>query len=180
MAARGRWWSVRLPVRQRVPPAVVVCSVTSFSSLESLFHASGRSGRWWLPQGELPGLHWEDVDLEADTLRVRRSLSRTTKAPILAAPKSPRAGGASTPPHVRHHPPISRCPRQIRPGTTRTRDHLHCPRHLFSHLARHGRRPRGCDGRRARIALSASGGVRRGVKRPRSIAGASPSLVSCR
>jgi integrase len=39
-------------------------------------------------QGELLGLHWEDVDLQAGTLRVRRALAQTNEGPMLAAPKS--------------------------------------------------------------------------------------------
>ncbi|MDQ3925680.1 MAG: site-specific integrase [Actinomycetota bacterium] len=41
-----------------------------------------------LRQGELLGLKWEDVDLEARTLRVRRTLATTKGGPLLAAPKT--------------------------------------------------------------------------------------------
>ena len=56
--------------------------------LEALFVLAVHTG---MRQGELLGLHWEDVDLEARTLRVRRSLSRTSKGPILTAPKSTKS-----------------------------------------------------------------------------------------
>jgi integrase len=42
-------------------------------------------------QGELLGLHWEDVDLDAGTVRVRRSLSQTDEGPVLTAPKSAKS-----------------------------------------------------------------------------------------
>jgi integrase len=41
-----------------------------------------------LRQGELLGLKWEDVDLEAGMLRVRRTLVTTKDGPQLAAPKT--------------------------------------------------------------------------------------------
>jgi integrase len=41
-----------------------------------------------LRQGELLGLRWEDVDLEAGTLRVSRTLSRTKDGPSFTAPKT--------------------------------------------------------------------------------------------
>lgn len=56
--------------------------------LEAVFVLAVHTG---MRQGELLGLHWDDVDLEARTLRVRRSLSRTSKGPILTAPKSAKS-----------------------------------------------------------------------------------------
>jgi len=53
--------------------------------LEALFVLAVSTG---MRQGELLGLKWEDVDLEAGALQVRRSLSRTKDGPVLAAPKS--------------------------------------------------------------------------------------------
>jgi integrase len=41
-----------------------------------------------LRQGEILGLKWEDVDLEAGTLSVRRSLAWVKKEPILNQPKN--------------------------------------------------------------------------------------------
>ncbi len=43
-----------------------------------------------LRQGELLGLRWEDVDLEAGMLQVRRTLSETRSGRIFEAPKSGR------------------------------------------------------------------------------------------
>jgi integrase len=54
-----------------------------------------------LRQGELLGLKWEDVDLEAKTLSVRRTLSAAKEGSTFTTPKSPKsrrnvtlAGGA--------------------------------------------------------------------------------------
>ena len=44
-----------------------------------------------LRQGELLGLRWEDVDLEARTLRVSRTLSRTKDGPSFTAPKTAKS-----------------------------------------------------------------------------------------
>jgi integrase len=41
-----------------------------------------------LRQSELLGLKWEDVDLEAGTLQVRRTLTKTKDGPVLSAPKT--------------------------------------------------------------------------------------------
>ena len=41
-----------------------------------------------LREGELLGLRWDDVDLEAGTLRVRRTLSETRDGPIFEPPKN--------------------------------------------------------------------------------------------
>ena len=53
--------------------------------LEALYVLAVHTG---LRQGELLGLKWEDVDLEAGTLSVRRTLSITKDGPVLAAPKT--------------------------------------------------------------------------------------------
>jgi integrase len=53
--------------------------------LEALYVLAVTTG---LRQGELLGLKWEDVDLEARTLRVRRTLATTKGGPQLAAPKT--------------------------------------------------------------------------------------------
>jgi integrase len=37
------------------------------------------------------GLHWEDVDLQAGTLRVLRTLAQTNDGPVLTAPKSAKS-----------------------------------------------------------------------------------------
>jgi integrase len=44
-----------------------------------------------LRQGELLGLRWEDVDLEAGTLRVSRTLSWTKDGPTFTAPKTAKS-----------------------------------------------------------------------------------------
>jgi integrase len=41
-----------------------------------------------LREGELLGLKWDDVDLEAGTLRVRRTLSEIRDGPIFESPKN--------------------------------------------------------------------------------------------
>jgi integrase len=56
--------------------------------LEALFVLAVHTG---MRQGELLGLHWEDVDLEAGALRVRRALAQTNDGPVLAAPKSAKS-----------------------------------------------------------------------------------------
>jgi integrase len=44
--------------------------------------------RWCLRQGELLGLKWEDVDLEAGILSVRRSLAWVKRKPVFNQPKN--------------------------------------------------------------------------------------------
>ncbi len=53
--------------------------------LEALYVLAVHTG---LRQGELLGLKWEDVDLEAGTLQVRRTLATAKGGPVLAAPKT--------------------------------------------------------------------------------------------
>ena len=53
--------------------------------LEALYIVAVMMG---LREGELLGLKWEDVDLEAGTLSVRRSLSYTEKEPKFNSPKN--------------------------------------------------------------------------------------------
>jgi integrase len=53
--------------------------------LEALYALAVTTG---LRQGELLGLKWEDVDLEAGTLWVRRTLTTAKGGPVLAAPKT--------------------------------------------------------------------------------------------
>jgi integrase len=56
--------------------------------LEALFVLAVHTG---MRQGELLGLHWEDVDLQAGALRVRMTLAQTNDGPVLAAPKSAKS-----------------------------------------------------------------------------------------
>jgi integrase len=53
--------------------------------LEALYVIAVTTG---LRQGELLGLKWDDVDLEAGTLQVRRTLVTAKGGPVLAAPKT--------------------------------------------------------------------------------------------
>jgi integrase len=52
--------------------------------MEALYVLAVTTG---LRQGELLGLKWEDVDLDAGTLRVRRTLTTAKGGPVLAAPQ---------------------------------------------------------------------------------------------
>src|SRR5215204_3690335 len=53
--------------------------------LEALYILAVHTG---LRQGELLGLKWGDVDLEAGTLQVRRTLTTAKGGPVLSAPKT--------------------------------------------------------------------------------------------
>jgi len=53
--------------------------------LQSLYILAVHTG---LRQGELLGLKWGDVDLEAGTLQVRRTLTTAKGDPVLSAPKT--------------------------------------------------------------------------------------------
>ena len=63
--------------------------------LEALFVLAVHTG---MRQGELLGLHWEDVDLEAGTLRVRTALAQTDDGPVLTSPKSAKSRRRSSSP----------------------------------------------------------------------------------
>ena len=53
--------------------------------LEALYVLAVTTG---LRQGELLGLKWDDVDMEASTLQVRRTLTTAKGGPVLSAPKT--------------------------------------------------------------------------------------------
>ena len=53
--------------------------------LEALYVLAVTMG---LRQGELLGLKWDDVDTEAKTLRVRRTLTTAKGGPVLSSPKT--------------------------------------------------------------------------------------------
>jgi integrase len=53
--------------------------------LEALYVMAVTTG---LRQGELLGLKWDDVDLEAGTLQVQRTLTTAKGGPVLSAPKT--------------------------------------------------------------------------------------------
>jgi integrase len=55
---------------------------------EAIFVLAVSSG---MRQGELLALRWEDVDLEAGTLRVQRSVSHTKDGPVFTPPKSAKS-----------------------------------------------------------------------------------------
>jgi integrase len=59
--------------------------VVSGHRLEAFYTVAVIAG---LRQGELLGLRWEDVDLDAGTLQVRRTLSEARKGRIFEAPKN--------------------------------------------------------------------------------------------
>src|SRR5918995_4753831 len=52
--------------------------------LEALYTLAVHTG---LRQGELLGLKWEDVDLESETLQVRRTLTTAKDGPVLSTPQ---------------------------------------------------------------------------------------------
>lgn len=56
--------------------------------LEALYVLAVHCG---LRQGELLGLRWEDVDLEAGTLHVRRTLTLAKDGPMFMAPKTAKS-----------------------------------------------------------------------------------------
>ena len=56
--------------------------------LEALYVLAIHTG---LRQGELLALNWEDLDLKAGTLQVRRSLTRTSGKHFLSEPKTKKS-----------------------------------------------------------------------------------------
>ena len=56
--------------------------------LETLYIVAVHCG---LRQGELLGLKWSDVDLEAGTLQIRRTLSATKGSPTFSTPKTAKS-----------------------------------------------------------------------------------------
>ncbi len=93
------------PVKKEINPlspaeARAFLEAADGEPLEALFVLAVSTG---MRQGEILGLKWEDVDLDAGALRVRRSLAVTKDGPVLTAPKSARSrrrikltGGAVT------------------------------------------------------------------------------------
>lgn len=63
----------------------ILLDTVSGDRLEALYTVAVTAG---LREGELLGLRWEDIDLEAGTLQVRRALSRSRNGPLFEAPKS--------------------------------------------------------------------------------------------
>jgi integrase len=76
----------REEMRPLAPEQVkVLLQATRDERLEALYVSAVTTG---LRQGELLGLKWEDVDLEAGTLQVRRTLATAKGGPQLTAPKT--------------------------------------------------------------------------------------------
>ena len=76
--------------REEIHPLTPVQVKTLFEAakgdrLESLYVLAVTTG---LRQGELLGLKWDDVDMEAGTLQVRRTLTTAKGGPVLSAPKT--------------------------------------------------------------------------------------------
>ena len=84
---------VRTPEMQPLSPAHArtLLDAARGNCLEALYVLAVTTG---MRQGELLGLGWEDVDLEAGVLRVRRTLTLAKGGP---ASPSPRPGGAAGP-----------------------------------------------------------------------------------
>ncbi len=81
------------PVRKEVRPLTSDQARTFLETVqgdphEALYVVALHCG---LRQGELLGLRWEDVDLEARSLSVRRTLSITKDGPTFAAPKTAKS-----------------------------------------------------------------------------------------
>jgi integrase len=104
LAVALKWQIVTQNVAALVdPPALVAVEVEPFTSAEAqkLLRAlpGGRLEARWivglalgLRQGEVLGLWWEDVDLEAGTLRVRRALQRQrVEGLVFTEPKTYRS-----------------------------------------------------------------------------------------
>jgi integrase len=68
-----------------VDQALAFLSAIRGDRFEALYVVAVHCG---LREGELLGLRWEDIDLEAKTLAVRRTLSETKSGHILEAPKN--------------------------------------------------------------------------------------------
>src|SRR5215211_7054303 len=79
-------WAAPL-IRRVTNPWYVLTSLEAArgNRLEALYVLAVTAG---LRIGELLGLIWEDIDLDAETLRVRRTKSRAKTGPIFTAPKN--------------------------------------------------------------------------------------------
>jgi integrase len=76
----------REEIRPLTPEQVkMLLDAASGDRLEALYVLAVHTG---LRQGELLGLKWDDIDLEAGTLQVRRALITARGGPRLAAPKT--------------------------------------------------------------------------------------------
>jgi integrase len=76
----------REEIRPLTPEQVkMLLDAASGDRLEALYVLAVHTG---LRQGELLGLKWDDIDLQARTLQVRRALTTAKGGPRLAAPKT--------------------------------------------------------------------------------------------
>jgi integrase len=76
----------REEIRPLTPEQVkMLLDAASGDRLEALYVLAVHTG---LRQGELLGLKWDDIDLDAGALHVRRALTTTKGGPRLAAPKT--------------------------------------------------------------------------------------------
>ena len=79
------------------PQATTLLAAVANDRLEGLITVALGLG---LRQGEALGLRWEDVDLEAGELSVRRTLERAGAAPLFGEPKTERSRRTITMPGV--------------------------------------------------------------------------------
>ena len=76
----------RKEIRPLTPEQVkTLFEATKGDRLEALYVLAVTTG---LRQGELLGLKWDDVDMEAGTLQVRRTLTTAKGGPVLSPPKT--------------------------------------------------------------------------------------------
>jgi integrase len=76
----------REEIRPLTPEQVkMLFEVVKEDRLEALYVLAVTTG---LRQGELLGLKWDDVDMEAGTPSVRRTLTTAKGGPVLSAPKT--------------------------------------------------------------------------------------------
>jgi integrase len=76
----------REEIRPLTPEQVkTLFEAAKWDRLEALYVLAVTTG---LRQGELLGLKWDDVDMEAGTLQVRRTLTTAKGGPVLSAPKT--------------------------------------------------------------------------------------------
>ena len=82
------------PVKKEIRPldaeqAGTLLDTARGDRLEALYVVAVTAG---MREGELLGLKWEDLDLDAGKLAVRRSLSITKDGPAYELPKTTRVG----------------------------------------------------------------------------------------
>ena len=104
-------WAVRFEVRPLEPEqARLFLKAVSGDPLEALYTVALAVG---LRQGELLGLRWEDVDLDAGVLHIRHGLQRIEGKLRLVEPKLPQARRTIVMPALVTVPPCSYRVRQM-------------------------------------------------------------------